>query len=1370
MGSEHIGETVVVMTEDIKLESVAKSTASTTGQVRESSADIKKAQRKATRLFYLIGALVAFIAVILAGQTALVYALFEASKETKPSEDGMLMVKGTDAPVKVAEATVGHSLDSRLPDNVWAEIKYIQFTNNRNGMLHLLVLATTRFEDPDALYGTYIHIFTHVGKIILDGSIVTFEDSAQGTFKASGFSVTRTGRRLQGHFQLIGLFNSIPAFTEWDSFYDRLPYIPATYKANGTTMRSCEAKDTYLCNNFGIGEEYRVELLGEQFASYSSLYWADEASGRTRMQSFDVPYLPGWTSNKWTKKDTTTGDTHAGISQAWGATGEHFFCRTDKEASLTFELESAKWLASFKGEVALTTTRKVTQNVLKFRLKNIEDESAMVDYYVVRAAADANDNVITVHPKLLVVFLAGMNDTKVAYEFDSFIPLDSVPASDIDPPGGVDVLSPSFNTTLCASTMAFTADGSIPLLAEMSSPPGWGFAEYETQPDSAYFVTDLQREPKTTAAEWVARQQELDANLTLKTEMRNIRRDWAMNYGRAASSKSGSKVFMTEELDGLAPGNEPEDEPENNTTVVEFDTLDVESRDPQQWLDELLSNGTNLTGWNITFSNNIEVVDEIGEPTGRRLYEMDDENLIPPSRGAFNSHLLQATRAQYESAKERLQQAYPDVNIWLEDAQDEDAMVMPDGGAQTADVYAEYMGDDDEEDGDGLTERLDQLRRHADDERAAEAEQSRSQARENRDHGANPFDNFGTSSFNAAALRQKLIMAAEVQHGYEEVKSEFPALIEELRSQLQPQHPHDHNMTRGRKLAVCETDTEVCPRGSSGDCYTYKQKYRCSQKCTDTHEFSVKDLISEAAGDGNGHGEKMENGLKKKPGVDTKKLGKFQKSLGFLAKLAPMLPDLKISVPTLCKASVGYSVETCIPVGFDASSAFATCLPPKGYGVSDIVTAGIEGVISWDCKPGFRECLFSVNIQGHLTIAMPPFSWPVLAEFKITFNYSPKGISCSVAQGSHVTEHKFDLSLEGFVGFLIGLHAKIQVSLLTYSDDTSCRAKRLSDQLVYGESHTFLLHGQVSLSVFGVQIPIVGGYIIPWGAAPVGISAPARPVCRAGERVPGTNYFYKNCCGHLSANSDGLDITRVTGGQSFTQRFKGDVSIDWWRGLSPYYTRVNAGECVAALEYPTTHTNDYLRIWWSRGRFSNWEEECEEAARVARSRLHPNIQCADGANLVNRPCRSTGCLCQHLHNTGNHVNHAIDHGGSVKSWRDGRDFVIEIWKKSRNCWWELHNCGWWCWRWVVKCRDQWDRTHIRINKRDCVNRLDNDQTYGSSGTRLWFNHHRGWHHDMWICNEMIRRAFRGKGNFRCVESWGHWYVERTDYGSTRTRF
>ena len=118
--------------------------------------------------------------------------------------------------IAVAESKMTYSLNSRLPNSAWYELKYIDVKSDTGGSVHLFVLAVSRVLSAHAIHGSYVHIHSSIGTITLDDDIMTFSDERMTEiFKKAGFVTTPSGRRLQGITELLGFFNDIPEFENW---------------------------------------------------------------------------------------------------------------------------------------------------------------------------------------------------------------------------------------------------------------------------------------------------------------------------------------------------------------------------------------------------------------------------------------------------------------------------------------------------------------------------------------------------------------------------------------------------------------------------------------------------------------------------------------------------------------------------------------------------------------------------------------------------------------------------------------------------------------------------------------------------------------------------------------------------------------------------------------------------------------------------------------------------------------------------------------------------------------------------------------------------------------------------------------------------
>jgi len=269
-------------------------------EVREMASDFlqeKQTRRLTTKIAIVIGVILLLVVVMNAGLTAAIVFL---SKDVKVADGKLidantneeLMVSSTDTMVsaegdlvdrkhgtslKTAASEQEIALDSRLPDSSWTELRHATFKSQEGGLLHVHVQvrcvppsslakppkrqknqpyfawqAVSRVIDKHALHGSYVKIHTSVGTITLDGSILTFADGMEGVFKNAGFAVVSRQRRLQGVFELIGLFNSVAAFEGWNTTYDLPPKIPTTFEAVGHMLYACQYGDLDLCDEVGL--------------------------------------------------------------------------------------------------------------------------------------------------------------------------------------------------------------------------------------------------------------------------------------------------------------------------------------------------------------------------------------------------------------------------------------------------------------------------------------------------------------------------------------------------------------------------------------------------------------------------------------------------------------------------------------------------------------------------------------------------------------------------------------------------------------------------------------------------------------------------------------------------------------------------------------------------------------------------------------------------------------------------------------------------------------------------------------------------------------------------------------------------------------
>jgi hypothetical protein len=329
-------------------------------QLDEQAAGAKQKQKnKKLRLYIVLLLVVVFLMVVAnAGLTAGIVFL---AKDTKVGSGGaMLTTSGDNVKVSSADTVVaasgamldnkGHhvkvseavdelpTMDSRLPDHVWKELKYLYFKAAGGGSIHLLVQAWTRVPASTALFGSYIHIHTNVGDVWFDADVPSFHDGMQHMFNEAGFNVVKPNskdnkyRRLQvGSFELLGLFNSVPSFTGWNSSYHAPPKIPTTYTAKMVLMYACNMQNDDFCDSRMIPAAQRTVWQGENWTTTVVEEWADSVQGAVRERFSSMPNADGWALERVTR--TMAGVSTQQAAQIWNGTGEHFFCR-EKEVTL----------------------------------------------------------------------------------------------------------------------------------------------------------------------------------------------------------------------------------------------------------------------------------------------------------------------------------------------------------------------------------------------------------------------------------------------------------------------------------------------------------------------------------------------------------------------------------------------------------------------------------------------------------------------------------------------------------------------------------------------------------------------------------------------------------------------------------------------------------------------------------------------------------------------------------------------------------------------------------------------------------------------------------------------------------------------------
>jgi hypothetical protein len=425
------------------------------------------AESKRARLFQKMAMFIGLMLfIMLVGNAGLTAAVVTFLKDTSLSNDGIMLSKvtgmpvttgstevhneggtlvdpNTHEPVKVSTSHKPLRLDSRLPNNVLDELLYLDFSSSAGGYLHMAVQAYSRVvtmpgvacEEP--LFGSYLRFQTAVGAVWLDGDIITFEDGMEGVFHTAGFKVS--GRRLQSAFELVGIFNSVPAFVGWNSTYDAPPQIPTTFYGNITVFSACPPEDDPaigpqpICHSKDPRDLERVAFVkGHPFVMTKLTIEADSEQGLVRESRTEIAGLEGWMI------ETINDQTNLYESQVWTDTNERYFCRFNSSeygsSTIGSGLQSSgsgeHLLGVFKGEEEIDGELR-----LKFTIKSRRVQGLVIDYEVVApngmSAADGS-SVTEVHPRWIMVQQNAIKSNECgaapvqgfAMRWDSFRPLE----------------------------------------------------------------------------------------------------------------------------------------------------------------------------------------------------------------------------------------------------------------------------------------------------------------------------------------------------------------------------------------------------------------------------------------------------------------------------------------------------------------------------------------------------------------------------------------------------------------------------------------------------------------------------------------------------------------------------------------------------------------------------------------------------------------------------------------------------------------------------------------------------------------------------------------------------------------------------------
>ncbi|MCP4742272.1 MAG: hypothetical protein GY871_08615, partial [Actinomycetales bacterium] len=248
----------------------------------------RSVQARAKRLNRMLAFGAVVLMLTLAAFSGLVFAVVEMTKESRVSDSGVLMVKGSNETVKTSQVLNKSTMCSQLGDEIFRDMRYLEVTSPTGATVSLNILGWARMPEDHSLHGTVVVIVTQVGTVTIDGSELAFEDSVAPFFSKAGFSVSSTGRRLQGLYKVAGFLNSIESIEDGCGHVSyNLPTIPNSFYAAGTGYARCVQQGVDRCANNQMGDSVKYHN-GEAYASYSAELWGNgEASKQMTRNIYD---------------------------------------------------------------------------------------------------------------------------------------------------------------------------------------------------------------------------------------------------------------------------------------------------------------------------------------------------------------------------------------------------------------------------------------------------------------------------------------------------------------------------------------------------------------------------------------------------------------------------------------------------------------------------------------------------------------------------------------------------------------------------------------------------------------------------------------------------------------------------------------------------------------------------------------------------------------------------------------------------------------------------------------------------------------------------------------------------------------------------
>ena len=237
----------------------------------------KEQRRRSKQLRWLVWILVLLLGLMLASMTGITFAVVELTKEMQTSKDGVTTVKGeADVLVKTGTVAMPRALSSRLPDGAFQSLSTFVVESPTGAHLELAVLGWFRVKPTDSIHDEYVSIITLSGNIKLKGESMQFEPLVGRAFEDAGFEVRASGRKLNGVYEIIGLFNSIEEWEGLEAGEGPPIFGSSDFVMEYYVLYQC-GQGGALCHSDLFEEDMRsvVTIDGEKFAKISKTAYHD---------------------------------------------------------------------------------------------------------------------------------------------------------------------------------------------------------------------------------------------------------------------------------------------------------------------------------------------------------------------------------------------------------------------------------------------------------------------------------------------------------------------------------------------------------------------------------------------------------------------------------------------------------------------------------------------------------------------------------------------------------------------------------------------------------------------------------------------------------------------------------------------------------------------------------------------------------------------------------------------------------------------------------------------------------------------------------------------------------------------------------------